>query len=138
VYVDGVFDLFHPGHLAFLKKARAIGGPGAVLLVGVIMDEDAQWKRRPIMTHAERVTMVRHCTEVDAVIEDPPLVLSSEFLMARGIDLVVHGDDARQEAFFKIPIELGIMRYVPYQQGISTTAIMDRVVARREAFEARL
>jgi cytidyltransferase-like protein len=129
VYVDGVFDLFHPGHIAFLKKARAAGGAGARLLVGVITDEDAQWKRRPVMTHAERVTMVRHCTEVGAVIERPPLILTGEFLDEHGVGLVVHGDDSAQEEFFRVPLERGIMTYVPYTAGVSTTALIQRAAA---------
>ena len=127
VYVDGIFDLFHPGHISFLKKARAVGGAGATLLVGVITDEDARWKRPPIMTHAERLTMVRHCTEVGAVLENPPLVLTGEFLDAHHINFVVHGDDDKQEAFFRVPIERGIMRYVPYTPGVSTTGIISRI-----------
>jgi len=132
VYVDGVFDLFHYGHVAFLKRARAVGGPGARLLVGVMTDDDARWKRQPVMAHAERLAVVRHCTEVGAVVEHPPLVISSEFLDAYGIDLVVHGDDSKQEDFFRAPIERGIMRYVPYEEGISTSAIIARVQARDE------
>lgn len=132
VYADGVFDLFHPGHIAFLKKARAAGGPGARLLVGVISDEDAQWKRPPYMSHAERLVMVRHCTEVDAVVEHPPLRLTAEFLDSYGIGLVVHGDDSRQEEFFRAPIERGCMRYVPYEKGISTTLLAERIRAREE------
>jgi choline-phosphate cytidylyltransferase len=128
IYVDGVFDLFHPGHIAFLKKARATSCvPGARLIVGVITDEDAAWKRPTIMSHAERLTMVRHCTEVDAVIEHPPLVLTEEFLDAHKIDLVVHGDDSKQEEFFRVPIEKGAMAYVPYHKGISTSEIIARI-----------
>jgi cytidyltransferase-like protein len=126
VYADGVFDLFHPGHVAFLKRARAAGGPHAELLVGVITDRDAQWKRRPVMTHAERVEMVRHCTEVDAVVADPPLVLTAEFLTANGIDFVVHGDDDLQEGFYRVPREQGKMLYVPYTRGVSTTELIAR------------
>jgi cytidyltransferase-like protein len=126
VYVDGIFDLFHPGHISFMKKAKALGGPDARLLVGVITDEDASWKRHPIMTHAERVTMVRHCSVVWDVIERPPLVLTAEFITERAISLVVHGDDAPQEEFFRVPRAQGIMRYVPYCQGISTTTLIER------------
>lgn len=133
VYVDGVFDLFHPGHLAFLKRARAAGGAGARLLVGVITDEDALWKRRPVMTHAERLAMVRHCTEVDAVVERPPLFLTAEFLDTHGIDLVVHGDDSAQGSFFRVAIERGCMVYVPYEKGISTSALIARAAARATA-----
>lgn len=129
VYADGVFDLFHPGHLSFLQRAKEIGGLGAVLLVGVITDEDAQWKRRPIMAHAERVAMVRACSYVTCVVEKPPLALTSEFLDKYSIDLVVHGDDSKQEEFFRVPIERGIMRYVPYTRGVSTTEIIERVLA---------
>jgi cytidyltransferase-like protein len=126
VYVDGVFDLFHPGHIAFMKKAKALGGTGARLLVGVITDEDATWKRRPVMSHAERVTMVSHCTEVWKVVERPPLVLTPEFLAENAIDLVVHGDDSKQEEFFAVAIAQGKMRYVPYEQGVSTTSLIKR------------
>jgi len=133
VYVDGVFDLFHPGHVSFLKKARAAGGAGARLLVGVITDEDARWKRPPVMSHAERLAMVRHCTEVDEVVERPPLVLTGEFLDAHGISLVVHGDDSKQEEFFRVPIDRGIMVYVPYSPGVSTSDLIARIQARAGA-----
>lgn len=139
VYADGVFDLFHSGHLAFLRQARraaaAAGGgtppPRVVLVAGVMPDEAAGWKRRPIIPHAQRVAMLRHCTLVDEVVEDPPLVLTDEFLDAHRIDLVVHGDDDRQERFFAAPIARGIMRYVPYTQegplAASTTKIIRRI-----------
>jgi cytidyltransferase-like protein len=137
VYVDGIFDLFHPGHLAFLRKARAAGeaaakaaSPGAEpivqLLAGVITDEDARWKRMPIMRHTERVEQVAHCTLVDRVISSPPLVIDDQFLAREGIDLVVHGDDSEQEEFFRVPRAYGIMRYVTYTHGVSTTDIIER------------
>lgn len=130
VYADGVFDLFHPGHVAFLRRARAEGGPGARLVVGVVGDADAAWKRPPVMTAAERAAMVRACGAADEVVEDCPLVLTAEFLAARGVTLVVHGDDARQEEFFRVPIAMGIMRYVPYTPGVSTSELIRRVLAR--------
>lgn len=137
VYVDGVFDLFHPGHLAFLEKARAIGeaeggGGGTVLIVGVITDADACWKRPPVIDHPGRVAMVRACRLVDEVVEKPPLVLTEEFLDARRIDLVVHGDDSEQAEFFAVPRGRGVMRYVPYTPGWTTTGIIGRIGATRQ------
>ena len=128
VYVDGVFDLFHAGHIAFLEKAKEAGGLGAGLTVGVISDADAAWKRRPFVGHADRVTMLRHCDVVDGVVEAPPLVITEAFLRERKIDFVVHGDDDRQERFFAVPLALGVMRYVGYTAGISTTDIARRVL----------
>jgi glycerol-3-phosphate cytidylyltransferase-like family protein len=46
------------------------------------------------------------------------------------IHLVVHGDDYSQEQFeyyYKVPIEMGIFRSVPYTQGISTSEIIRRI-----------
>ncbi len=57
VYVDMVGDLFHAGHVAFLREARSHGD---WLVVGVLSDETAaSYKRRPIMTLAERVASSR-------------------------------------------------------------------------------
>ena len=47
----------------------------------------------------------------------------------RDIDLVVHGDDYSDEQrrhFYKVPIEMGILRTVAYTKGISTTEIIRR------------
>jgi cytidyltransferase-like protein len=133
VYADGVFDLFHAGHLAFLRKAKAAGGDGARLIVGVITDEDAQWKRRPFIDHANRVAMLKACNIVDEVVERPPLVVGEAFLKKYEIDFVVHGDDSPQEQFFAVPIKKGIMRYVSYHADISTTMIAERIVAQGAA-----
>lgn len=129
VYVDGIFDLFHFGHIQFLKQAKALGGATARLLVGVISDEDASWKRRPIVNHANRCEMLKHCTIPDEVVDFAPLVLTKPFLEKHSIDLVVHGDDSDQAEFFEVPIQLGMMRYVPYTASISTTEILNRVAS---------
>jgi len=127
VYIDGIFDLFHEGHVLFMQKALAVGGPNARLLVGVVTDQDAGWKRKPIMRHTERIAVVRACRYSWDVIENPPLVLDNEFIDRHSIQFVVHGDDDRQERFFSAAIERGIMRYVPYHKGVSTTEIIQRV-----------
>jgi len=77
VYVDMVGDLFHAGHVSLLREAR---GHGDWLVVGVLSDETAEsYKRRPIMTLAERVTVIEACRYVDEVVPDAP------FEVIRGI-----------------------------------------------------
>jgi ethanolamine-phosphate cytidylyltransferase len=91
VYVDMVGDLFHAGHVSLLREARRHGD---WLVVGVLSDDTAaSYKRRPIMTLAERVAVIESCRYVDEVIEDAPLQVTEEFLAAREITTVVHGDD---------------------------------------------
>ena len=51
-----VADLFHYGHVNFLKKASSHGD---FLLVGVHADEEVMtYKRRPILSMEERVASV--------------------------------------------------------------------------------
>ena len=71
--------------------------------------------------------MIENTKIVDKVIRNSPLIIDEAFIKEHNIDIVVHGDDSKQEDFFKIPIELGIMRYVSYTSGISTTQIIDKV-----------
>ena len=125
VYVDGVFDLFHAGHIQFLKKAKSLG---TYLIVGVISDEACQsYKRKPIIDLNNRIIMVENIKIVDKVVTKSPLIISKEFIETHNIDIVVHGDDSKQEEFFKVPIEMGIMKYVSYTQKISTTKIIDKI-----------
>jgi len=125
VYVDGVFDLFHVGHINLLLNAKEYGNQ---LVVGVITDKDTEsYKRTPVINHKNRVTMLKYCSIVDEIIENPPLVLTKKFIVDNNIDLVIHADDSKQEEFFKVPIDLGIMKYVPYTKSISTTKIIEKI-----------
>jgi cytidyltransferase-like protein len=127
VYVDMVADLFHIGHVNLFKKAREHGD---YLIVGVHADSQASsYKRDPIIPESDRYEMVRLCRLVDEVIEAAPTLITEKFIKDHNIDIVVHGDDIRHEYMeqHKIPTKLGIMRYVPYTKGISTSKIIERI-----------
>lgn len=128
VYVDMVGDLFHPGHVALLKAARDFGD---WLIVGVLSDETASsYKRRPIMSLAERVAVIEACRYVDEVVPDAPYRVTAEFLDEHGIAVVVHGDDLSPEAMdevFGAVASTGRLRLVTYTAGISTSDIILRV-----------
>ncbi len=56
VYADMMADLFHYGHIEFLRQARTLGD---YLLVGIHSDEEVEaHKRRPVLTLDERVRSV--------------------------------------------------------------------------------
>lgn len=128
VYVDMVADLFHPGHVELLRRARSLGDR---LVVGVLSDEVvAAYKRRPIMTLAERVAVVRACRYVDEVIPDAPDVVGMDFLAQHDLSLVVHGDDISEAVIQLLYGEVeaaGKLRLVRREPGISTTEIIRRV-----------
>ncbi len=73
VYVDGAFDMFHPGHVELLKAAKALGD---YLIVG-LHDDDVVSRTRgrhyPIMNLHERCLSVLACKYVPANPPNPTL-----------------------------------------------------------------
>ena len=68
VWTNGVFDVFHAGHLASLRAARAVGD---VLIVGVNDDASVRANKgpdRPIFPAAERVALLAALEIVDALL----------------------------------------------------------------------
>ncbi len=131
VYVDMVGDLFHAGHVALLREARRHGDH---LIVGVLGDETtAAYKRRPIMTLAERVAVIESCRYVDEVVTDAPFVVDEDFLDEHAITTVVHGDDLSLEGAASIygpAVERGALVLVERPAGLSTTQVIQRVLER--------
>ena len=127
VYADMVADLYHYGHIEFLRQVSALGD---YVLVGINADDVAEArKRRPVQTMEERMASVDACQYVDQVIPNAPWVFDPTWIEKHDIDLVVHGDDYSVEQrryFYKVPIERGIFRTVVYTKGISTTEIIRR------------
>jgi len=136
VYVDIVGDMFHAGHVAFLKQAKSYGN---YLIVGILADDVVQgYKREPILSLEERVKVIEACKFVDEVIVAPPLRLTDEMIDRLKIDFVVHGDDFNKDLLedqYGVALRRGIFRAVPYTSGISTTQIIKRIVDRHKMGE---
>ncbi len=125
-----VADLFHYGHVNFLRQARKHGD---YLLVGVHADEAVMvYKPQPILSMEDRVASVEGCRHVDEVLPNAPLKIDRAWIERHNIDLVIHGDDFSSELeklCYETPIEMGIYRTVSYTSGISTTEIIARIKA---------
>jgi|15BtaG_2_1085339.scaffolds.fasta_scaffold00999_10 cytidyltransferase-like protein len=138
VYADIVGDLFHVGHLNLFKQAREFGD---LLIVGVHSDATVEsYKRKPVIEENYRYEIVKNCRLVDEIIENAPRMITKEFIDRHNIDVVVHGDDPSPEfeEQHKVPLALGIMKYVKYTKGISSTEIIKKTqdVADRKNLKA--
>lgn len=67
IYIDGIFDLFHRGHLDVLRKAKEYR-KNSVLIVGIISDKNAEYKRKPIFNDEDRYLIINSIKYVDEVI----------------------------------------------------------------------
>ena len=127
VYADIVGDLFHIGHINLLKQAKEFGD---YLIVGVHSDKSVEsYKRKPIVSESDRYEIIRNCRLVDEVIEDAPLKLTKKYIDENKIDIVVHGDDKSYhfKEQHKVPLGMGIMKYLKYTNGMSTTELIERI-----------
>ncbi|OHS95929.1 cytidyltransferase-related domain containing protein [Tritrichomonas foetus] len=115
VYCDGTFDLLHPGHVSFLRKAKAMGD---YLVVGVHDDptmESLMCPAMPIMTLQERVLNVLAMKYVDDVIIGAPYVITKELMDQIEPAIVVQGSAptrTNDEDAFRVPKQLGIFRQI--------------------------
>jgi choline-phosphate cytidylyltransferase len=133
IYVSGIYDLFHRGHLESLKICKNLH-KNVYLIVGINGDEGAtSYKRKPIYKEDDRYEIIKHIKFVDEIIENPPFIITEEFLDKYNIDYVVHGfsnsnDSNKQSIFFEIPQKLNKFREIPYYNEISTTDIINKIV----------
>lgn len=135
VYIDGVFDLFHRGHLESLIKAKNIFNDpdNTYLIVGVVSDKDCEsYKRTPIINELDRVEIVKNIKLVDQVIFPCPMFTTLQFVENNNIDLVVHGfpnqkDREDQYVYFAEVIKKDRFKEINYHSGISTTEIIKKI-----------
>lgn len=139
VYADGVFDLFHIGHMRALQQAKtafahlAPNNPRVELVVGVTGDtETHKRKGLTVLSARERAESVRHCKWVDEVIPDCPWIVTTDFLEKHKIDYVAHDDepygaDEGDDIYGPIK-ERGMFLVTQRTEGLSTTGIITKIV----------
>ncbi|KAK1962288.1 cytidylyltransferase [Colletotrichum eremochloae] len=141
VYADGVFDLFHLGHMRQLEQAKK-AFPDVYLIVGVTGDaETHKRKGLTVLSGAERAETVRHCKWVDEVIENCPWIVTPDFLDQHKIDYVAHDDlpygaDEGDDIYRPIK-EAGKFLVTQRTEGVSTTGIITKIVRDYEKYIAR-
>lgn len=134
VFTNGVFDILHAGHVQFLRQAKALGGPGGVLVVGVNSDSSTRrlkGKGRPINSERDRMALVAALDAVDHVVlfeEDTPI----EAIRALRPHIHVKGGDYADEALPEAEAvhEVGgSIVILPLAGSLSTSKVIDRIVA---------
>lgn len=130
VFTNGVFDLLHPGHVRYLRDARA---QGDILIVGVNSDRSvralAKAPGRPITPEAERAEILDALAAVDGVVifdeDDPHAIIS-----ALQPDVLVKGADWAQDAIIGrdvVEARGGRVERILLAEGYSTTEIIKKI-----------
>lgn len=131
-YTDGVYDLFHVGHLNMIQTAKRYC---EYLIVGVHGDDVVEGYKghRPIIDENDRRRIIESVKGVDRA-EINRFRDKMRLWELYHFDVVFIGDDwkgtKRWNNFEKILAGLGVdVIYVPYTRGVSTTDIKMRIMA---------
>ncbi|EME44654.1 hypothetical protein DOTSEDRAFT_72194 [Dothistroma septosporum NZE10] len=148
VYVDGGFDLFSSGHIAFLETVAKLE-PGAFIVAGVHDDSVINQYRGvnyPIMNIFERGLCVVQCTYIHSVIFGAPYTPTEAYLRSlpfgRALDAVYHGRTAFMPTSLDPYADAKAMRIFKETsehefQNVNAAQIVQRIMDRREEYEAR-
>ena len=129
-YTTGVYDLFHKGHVNFLKAAKSFCDR---LIVGATTDELAKQekKKAPVINLEDRITVLSACRYVDLAIPHS----NSDKLLAWSkikFDILIIGDDWYDSESYNMFEEQLKQRgvkiiYIPYTKGVSASSIEEKI-----------
>jgi rfaE bifunctional protein nucleotidyltransferase chain/domain len=128
VFTNGVFDLLHPGHVRYLRDARALGD---TLIVAVNSDRSVRTNKgdnRPVNPEAERAEVLLALECVDAVVIFDEATPHS-IIAAVQPDVLVKGSDWGPDNIVGrdiVEARGGRVVRVELAPGFSTTALIDR------------
>ena len=132
VLTNGVFDLLHRGHIAYLAEARQLGDR---LIVAINSDASARildkGPDRPMNREGDRAFQIAALESVDTVVifgEPTPIALLSRLRPA----VYVKGGDYDMNKLAESALVRswgGHAVALPFVDGFSTTSLMDRIRA---------
>ena len=103
---EGVFDLYHKGHIRLFQKMKDIFDK---VVVAVTPDEIVKtYKESPIFSFEERVEILEACKYVDEVIlPAKDCITTIDWMEANNIDYMVHGSTSKDflQRWYSEPIK---------------------------------
>ena len=135
VLVEGVWDLFHQGHVELLKRVHDIYDR---VVVGIASDDLVRsYKRDPIIPYDDRVKMLEACKYVDEIYHNAPcLNITEKALDECDADYVLHSvndptnwkAELREVARYdQSLIDSGRAHFLSYT-GYHSTDIIDKIL----------
>lgn len=126
VFTDGCFDLFHYGHLTFLRRAKYLL-EDAVLVVGVNSDDvigSVKGEDRPLVPHEERMAVVDAIRYVDIV---TPVWFVEPEEVVRTLMPDAYAKVEEYQGKIRLDWFKGRIAYIPRTQGISTSILSKKL-----------
>ncbi|KAM9784911.1 ethanolamine-phosphate cytidylyltransferase-like isoform 2-T2 [Syngnathus typhle] len=144
IYVAGAFDLFHIGHVDFLRAVHKMADK-PYIIVGLHFDQEVnryKGKNYPIMNVHERTLCVLACRYVAEVVIGAPFAVTKDLLDHLKVDLVCHGKTQIYPSKdgsdpYAVPRKQGILRSVNSENSLTTDAIVQRITKNRLLFQDR-
>jgi glycerol-3-phosphate cytidylyltransferase len=126
-YTNGVYDLFHIGHVNLLKRIKENCNK---LIVGVHNDEQviSYKKRKPIISYNDRLEMIRSCKYVDEIYENADLLTTDELLAKLKADYMFVGKENEEFLKYFYPVSDGKLILLERTAGISTSDIIEKII----------
>ena len=129
VFTNGVFDLLHPGHVRYLREARALGD---ALIVGLNSDRSVRANKgpeRPITPENERaeILLALECVDAVAIFDDDT---PAQIVKNVQPDVLVKGADWGADNIVgrdTVEARGGRVVRMPLSEGYSTTELLRRV-----------
>ena len=123
------FDLFHSGHVAMLKEARANCD---YMIVGLQTDPtiDRPEKNKPIQSVFERYVQLEGCKYIDEIIPYESEKDLTDIFLTYGIDIRFIGEEYKDKDFTakQICVDKNIkIHYNKRQHSFSTTNLRKRI-----------
>ena len=123
------FDLFHSGHVAMLKEARANCD---YMIVGLQTDPtlDRPEKNKPIQSVFERYVQLEGCKYIDEIIPYESEKDLTDIFLTYGIDVRFIGEEYKDKDFTakQICVDKNIkIHYNKRQHSFSTTNLRKRI-----------
>ena len=135
LYTGGTFDVFHFGHVNFLRQCKRLADE---VVVSLNTDEFIeQYKnKRPILAYSERRESLLGCRYVDRVIDNVGGADSKVAISLVSPQIVAIGDDwAKKDYYLQMSFTQEwlesmdiVLVYIPYTKGISSTELKSRII----------
>ncbi|MCR9191744.1 MAG: bifunctional D-glycero-beta-D-manno-heptose-7-phosphate kinase/D-glycero-beta-D-manno-heptose 1-phosphate adenylyltransferase HldE [Gammaproteobacteria bacterium] len=129
VFTNGCFDVLHPGHIAYLEKARSSGDRLVVAVNDDASVRALKGKNRPVSSLEARMTMLSSLKSVDWVV---PFKDATPERLIRLItpDILVKGGDYKlNEVVGREYVEQsgGEVYLIDFVEGYSTTKLINKI-----------